>query len=553
MDPSQHRGNRAVLVIDYDRGRSEKIESLLGAKGYLAYTVDSQKEALEIAEAKGVALALLALGGPGLDPGRLIRRLKRVKDDEKIPVIVILEDFVEDLVASAIKAGAVDYIVWPVDSEELVRRIGVYSRLKESDRAMAQTLDRYKEHFGAADVGLFFTSKGGELLECNEALVKMLGYERKEELLHRNVEETIYINPEERKKFRAAIEESGAVKDFRVTFRRKGGAPVSILISGEVVRDDQGGIVGYRGENVILQEADPPLRKGFLSGLLPRLSGRFDSLFKASELLGDRYEKVARLGIGSFGEVWKVRDILKAPPKFFVAKIPLSKKLNPKIDKEARILRMLADNAAVPEVIEVIEVKNKRVLIQEFVLGKTLFEVTERELEEKEVESVVIQLMDVVAHAHDLRIIHRDIKPENVIVKPDGNIKLLDFGAAKELKEKSISDTVTGSRPYMSPEQIMGQSQRRSDVWALGVVMFVLYTGMYPFYHEVEKVLMDMILELPPPHPGKLKENIDPEIERIILQCLEKSPENRYPDAGVLKEEIITTFPGYGSRILPLY
>jgi len=193
------------------------------------------------------------------------------------------------------------------------------------------------------------------------------------------------------------------------------------------------------------------------------------------------------------------------------------------------------------------------VLIQEFVEGKTLYEVIQRELEEKEVESVIIQLIDIVANAHDLGIIHRDIKPGNIMVRPDGTIKLLDFGAAKELKEKDVSDTVTGSRPYMSPEQIMGKSQRRSDVWALGAVMFVLYTGMFPFYNEVEKVLMDMILELPPPPPSKLSESINPEIERIILQCLEKNPESRHPDAGALKNEINTIFPGYGKRILPLY
>jgi serine/threonine protein kinase len=293
--------------------------------------------------------------------------------------------------------------------------------------------------------------------------------------------------------------------------------------------------------------------KRLLTGLLPRLSRGFHSLFSASELLGYRYEKAARLGLGSFGEVWKVRDMLMDPPEIYVAKIPLHKKLNPKVKKEARILRNLAGHASVPLVSEVIDVKNKKVLIQEFVQGKTLSEVIERELEKKEVESVVIQILDVVAHAHDIGIIHRDIKPGNIMVKPDGAIKLLDFGAAKELKENEMSGTVTGSRPYMSPEQIMGKSQRRSDVWALGVVMFVLYTGMLPFYHDVEKVLMDMILELPVPSPSKFNENIDPELERIILKCLEKRVENRYVDARSLMEDITATFPGYGEKLLTLY
>jgi serine/threonine-protein kinase len=76
---------------------------------------------------------------------------------------------------------------------------------------------------------------------------------------------------------------------------------------------------------------------------------------------------------------------------------------------------------------------------------------------------------------------------------------------------------------------------------------------MFPFYHEVEKVLMDIILRVPPPPPSKFNEALDPKIERIILKCLEKSPENRYPDARALKEAITNSFPGYGENILSLY
>jgi PAS domain S-box-containing protein len=554
MDGNKDREKRAILIIDNDQTGAARLRSLINENAYQVYTAGTLKEARMLAEEKSVIVALLALGRPGLDPGSIIKNLKRAKENVQIPVIVILERFVEDLVASALKAGAVDYLAWPVDSQELARRTGVYARLKEDHRSVAESLERYEEHFGVSDVGLFFTSKGGELLECNEALVKMLGYDRKDELLQRNVDETIYFNPKERKRFRKAIEEKGMVKDFRVTFRRKGGDPLSILISGQVVRDDDGGIVGYRGKNIPLMESGPTFpRKGLLKGFLPRLSGGFYSLFSATELLGQRYEKVDRLGIGSFGEVWKVRNIEKDPPDVYVAKIPLGKKLNAKFEKESRILSKLAGHVNIPRVNEIIKIKDKIVLIQEFVQGKTLNEVIERELEETEVESVMVQLFDVVAHAHDIGIIHRDIKPENVMVKPDGTLKLLDFGAAKELKDKEMSNTVTGSRPFMSPEQIMGKSQRRSDVWALGVVMYVLYTGMFPFYHDVEKVLMDMILEVPPSPPSKFNPELDPEIERIILKCLEKNPENRYPDARALQADITGSFPDYGKIILPLY
>ena len=342
MNRHNNRGKRAVLVIDSEQPKAENIKKQLIENGYRAYTAGSLNEALKITEKKSVVAALLAFGRPSLDPIKLIKSLQRAKENYKIPVIVILESFSEELVASAFKAGAVDYLTRPVDFQELIRRTGVYARIEE-----------------------FSTDNDG-----------------------------IEI---------AALPESET----------------------------------------------PPPPKGLLSRFLTGLLQLFHSRSSADEQLDRHYEKVVRLGLGSFGEVWKVRDRTRKFPEFFVAKIPLSTKLNPKIEKEARILRMLADNPAVPDVQEVIVANNKKVLIQEFVAGKTLYEAIERELEEPEVESVLIQLLDVVSHAHDLRIIHRDIKPENVMVRPDGTIKLLDFGAAKELREKGMSSTVTGSRPYI--------------------------------------------------------------------------------------------------------
>ncbi len=446
MDQHANQEKRAVLVIDSQLSAAETLKNHLVQGGYRVYTAGTLNEALKVAGEKSIAVALVALGRPDLDPAQAIDRLHEAKGHGPIAVIVILDSFSEDQVAAVLKAGVADFLVRPVDSQELNRRIAVWARLRESS--------------------------------MNDA------------------------------------------------------------------RDETG----------LLREHEPSCpRKSLWGRILCGLTDLFHFRSAADDILGPEYEQLARLGIGSFGEVWKVRKTTQKPPNIFVAKIPLSKKLNAKIEKEARILRMLAEDPAVPKVYEVIEAKQKSILIQEFVAGKTLFEVIERELEEEEVESVLIQLVNVVAHAHDLRIIHRDIKPENVIVRPDGTIKLLDFGAAKELREKGMSDTVTGSRPYMSPEQIMGRSQRRSDVWALGVVMYVLYTGMFPYYHEVEKVLMDMILELPPPPPSKHNEDLDPEIERIILKCLEKNPEHRFTNAGTLKNAIITAFPGFGKRILPLY
>ena len=248
--------SRAVLVIDNDPHGAGNLKSHLVGAGYRAYATESLDEALKIAQEKKVAVALLALGRPGLEPGRLIKHLQGSKDVDRVPVIVILETFAEDLVAAALKAGAADYLVRPLDFKELIRRVGVHARLEEDKQAMAESMDRYEKHFGTADVGLFFTSKSGELIECNEALVKMLGYERKDDLLRRNVEETIYVNPEERRKFKRAVEEKGVVKEFRVTFRKKGGDPLPIVISGRVVRDDNWQAAGFvAADNLSPQKA----------------------------------------------------------------------------------------------------------------------------------------------------------------------------------------------------------------------------------------------------------------------------------------------------------
>ena len=437
MEKTPYGKKRVVLIIDSDQIRAARLKKILKNYGYRVYTSMDLKEARQtFAEKKKIDVALLSLKQSDISIEQFIKDFKLGK-----PIIVILESFSEELAATALKAGAADFFVCPIDTKELIKRIGVYARMgNDSD----------------------------------------------------------YARP-----------------------RMEVIAPID------------------RDENY----------PGFWKRLIRGLSHR--SVIK--DLMDLRYEKLERLGMGSFGEVWKVKDTKKDPPEIFVAKIPLDKKLNAKFEKEARILRFLAGHDGVPKIIEMIEVMNKKVLIQEFIVGKTLYEVIERDLEDKEVESVIIQLTDVVAHAHELGIVHRDIKPENVMVKSNGTIKLLDFGAAKELKEKEMSATVTGSRPYMAPEQIMGKSQRRSDVWAIGVVMYVLYTGMYPFYHEVEKILMDIILRVPPSPPSKFNKALDHKIERIIMKCLEKKPENRYPNAKALKDALTAAIPDYGKTILPLY
>jgi serine/threonine protein kinase len=164
------------------------------------------------------------------------------------------------------------------------------------------------------------------------------------------------------------------------------------------------------------------------------------------------------------------------------------------------------------------------------------------------VEHLILQLIDVVAHAHQHRIMHRDIKPGNILVQPDGTLKLLDFGAAKILRDKEISTTMVGSRPFMAPEQIMGKSEVLSDIWAIGVIMYMLYCEELPFYSHVEKLLIDQILEKEPTPPRQLNPELPEALEAIILKCLEKDVKKRYASALDLKADLLQHFPGYGEK-----
>ena len=270
---------------------------------------------------------------------------------------------------------------------------------------------------------------------------------------------------------------------------------------------------------------------------------------KMSELIAERYEKVERLGLGSFGEVWKVRNVERegrAP--YYVAKIPRSKNLNSSFRKEADICQQIGGHPNAIKLIETVEHRGRVVLIQEFAEGRPLLDLMFGSLEESKKERIILQLVDVVAHAHRNRIMHRDIKPENVIIGRDGFVKLLDYGVAKELKDKDMSSTMVGSRPFMAPEQIMGESQIGSDVWSLGVIIYILYTEMLPFYDDNEKALMDMILSREPDPPRKIEPDIPLELEEIILKCLKKDPKERFANAGVLKRVILETFPQFGKN-----
>lgn len=159
-------------------------------------------------------------------------------------------------------------------------------------------------------------------------------------------------------------------------------------------------------------------------------------------------------------------------------------------------------------------------------------------LDPKKVAQIGFQICGALSVAHKHEIIHRDIKPQNIMVLPDGNIKVMDFGIARAKNSHLTQDNnVLGTAHYVSPEQTRGQDLGpTSDIYSLGVVMYECATGRVPFDgDDAISVALKQVNELPVP-PSQINPGVDPALERIILKCMEKDPANRFQSADELRE-----------------
>jgi non-specific serine/threonine protein kinase len=182
----------------------------------------------------------------------------------------------------------------------------------------------------------------------------------------------------------------------------------------------------------------------------------------------------------------------------------------------------------------------------ELLEGQTLKQCMDgRALPVERVLKLGTQIAGALQTAHGKGIIHRDLKPANIFVTERGEIKVLDFGLAKLLPHTEQDATlslalteplaVLGTLPYMAPEQLRGEdTDARTDIWGLGTVLYEMATSQRPFNEELAPRLTDAILHQPPTPPRTLNGALPAELERIILKCLDKDPENRYQSAKEL-------------------
>lgn len=261
------------------------------------------------------------------------------------------------------------------------------------------------------------------------------------------------------------------------------------------------------------------------------------------------YDIVGSLGAGGMGEVYRARDVrLDRTVALKVLSAPLAG--NPealaRFEREAVSIAKLSH----PNILSIFEFAQDGVthfVVTELVDGETLRTRLEGgALTQRRAISYALQIARGIAAAHARGIVHRDLKPENVMITRDDQVKILDFGLAKPVDPGPSDATrgpslatgtglVLGTFAYMAPEQVRGlQIDHRTDIFALGAVLYEMLSGTRPFRGDTAADTMSAILSQEPPELDVARLSISPAIERIVRRCLEKSPDLRFQSANDL-------------------
>ncbi|MFI5041985.1 MAG: serine/threonine-protein kinase, partial [Acidimicrobiales bacterium] len=262
----------------------------------------------------------------------------------------------------------------------------------------------------------------------------------------------------------------------------------------------------------------------------------------------DRYEILDSLGEGAYAETYKALDtrsgdtvVLKMPNPNLFADPGLFQRYR----RESDIARKL-DHPGVQRGVDGGDTRTEPYLVLEYIEGDNLRRVLRKGPDVLPVDTVIDwgrQLARAIAYLHSQGIVHRDLKPENVLVTADGHLKIADFGTAmlegaRRLTWKHLSESL-GTPDYMSPEQVQGErGDDRSDIYAWGVMMYEMLTGQVPFRGDNSLAVMAGHMQGTPKPLRRVRSEIPPALEAVVLTAMRRHPELRYQDADDLVRDL---------------
>ena len=247
-----------------------------------------------------------------------------------------------------------------------------------------------------------------------------------------------------------------------------------------------------------------------------------------------RYRVGRLIGAGGMGEVYLAEDEVlrrKVALKLLPVRFTQDPERVRRFQREARAVSAL-NHPTILTIYEIGHADSVHYIATEYIEGETLRErMASRHLTVGEVIEISMGVANALAAAHDAGIIHRDIKPENIMLRPDGYVKVLDFGLAKladDVIKDSATGAVMGTLIYISPEQARGQQpDSRSDLYSLGAVIYEMLTGVPPVRGDNFLDLAIAIANERAQPPSASVPQIPPELDRIVLKALEKDREQR--------------------------
>jgi serine/threonine protein kinase/tetratricopeptide (TPR) repeat protein len=262
-------------------------------------------------------------------------------------------------------------------------------------------------------------------------------------------------------------------------------------------------------------------------------------------IFASRYQIIEELGKGGMGKVYRAVDKKlkeEVALKLIKPEIASDKKTIERFSNELKFARKVA-HKNVGRMYELMEDKGTHYITMEYVPGEDLKSTIRRvgPLGVGKTIFIAKQICEGLTEAHRLGVVHRDLKPQNIMIDKEGNARIMDFGIARSIIGKGITDAgvMIGTPEYMSPEQAeVKEVDQRSDIYSLGVILYEMVTGRVPFEGETPLSIAMRHKSEMPKDPREINTQIPEDLSRVILRCMEKDKEKRYQSAGEVHSEL---------------
>ena len=307
------------------------------------------------------------------------------------------------------------------------------------------------------------------------------------------------------------------------------------------------------------KECATPLPHSDDISITKTLETPIEELTKGSTFAG-RYQIIEELGKGGMGKVYKALDKEineEVAIKFLKPEIASDEKTIERFRSELKFARKIS-HKNVCRMYHLAKEEDTFYLTMEYVSGEDLksFIRSKGKLTEKKAISIAKQVCEGLAEAHELGIIHRDLKPQNIMIDSKDNAKIMDFGIARSVEAKGVTQTgiIIGTPDYMSPEQVESKEvDQRSDIYSMGIILYEMVTGSIPFRGETALSVALKHKAQIPKDPRKLNPKVSESLSRLILVCMEKDRERRYQTAEDLLADLRNVEEGLplGTKIRP--